>query len=328
MTRHITSPMARQVLTVVAVTGLACALLPLGSNFVVSFGSQFMLWITLAVSWSLFSGNSGYASFGHGVFFGVGTYITAAVLRSTDMGFPVAMLAGGLAAGALALAVGLAVFSSSRFAGDLFGLVTLAMAFIVTTVVANVPALDGGTGVFIREHVAGSWIGEDTRHVYLVCTALAGLTALVALGASATRWGTALRSIRDDETVAQSLGVPTYRYKVATFAVSAALAGLAGAPQAVYLGYVETSSVFTLNIPLMVIMMTILGGTTRWYGPIVGAASVAILREALLDVGSPELAQIVTGLTLVVVIALMPRGLTGFLSRPRPLATTRAGTSP
>src|SRR5690606_17642217 len=112
-----------------------------------------------------------------------------------------------------------------------------------------------------------------------------------------------------------SLGVPTYRYKVVAFVVSGTLAGLAGAPQAVFLGYVEVGAVFALNIPLFVIMMAILGGMGRWWGPVIGAALVVSLREALLGLGSPEMAQIVVGLSLVVVIALMPHGVSGFISR-------------
>lgn len=314
--RAIDRGLASQVGVTLGCSALALVFVPtLGSDFVIAFGFQFVTWIALALSWSLFSGNSGYASFGHGVFFGIGTYATAAMLRHTDAPFIVVLVVAGLAAAALALVVGIAVFSSPRFAGDLFGLITLAMAFIVITVVSNLAFLDGGTGVFVREQTAGSWIGSSTSHLFIVGTVIAAGTALVTLAASSTRWGAALRSIRDDEAVAESLGVPTYRYKVLTFAASAGLAGLAGAPQAVFLGYVEVGAVFTLNIPLLVIMMTILGGITRWWGPLIGAASVVVIRELLLDIGSPELSQIILGAVFVVVIALLPHGISGSIPR-------------
>ncbi|MBM7518589.1 branched-chain amino acid ABC transporter permease [Nocardioides nitrophenolicus] len=306
---------------------VAIALVPtVGSDFVIAFGFQLVTWIALALSWSLFSGNSGYASFGHGVFFGIGTYATAAMLRHTDAPFVVTLVVAGLAAALLAVVVGLAVFSSPRFAGDLFGLITLAMAFIVITVVSNLAFLDGGTGVFVREQAVGTWIGSSTGHLFVVGTLIAAGTALVALAASRSRWGAALRSIRDDEGVAESLGVPTYRYKVLTFAASAGLAGLAGAPQAIFLGYVEVGAVFTLNIPLLVIMMTILGGITRWWGPLVGAASVVVVRELLLDIGSPELSQIILGVVFVLVIALLPHGISGSLPRSLSVRRRRAAS--
>lgn len=322
MSRWLDPSLRRPLMVLAAGVVLAIVLVPaLGSSFAVTFGFQFLIWISLALSWSMFSGNSGYASFGHGVFFGIGTYIAAAVLRETDLPFVVPMLAAGVVAGLLALVVGVAVFSSSRFAGDLFGLVTLAMAFIVITVVSNVSFLDGGTGVFVREHTAGTWIGSSTRNLFIVAALLVAVCGAVSIAASTTRWGVALRAIRDDEAVAESLGVPTYRYKVVTFAISGALGGLAGAPQAVFLGYVEVGAVFALNIPLFVILMAILGGMTRWWGPVVGAALVVTLREALLGLGSPELAQVIVGLSLVAVIAVMPHGVSGAVSR---LNTMRA----
>lgn len=308
----------RSILFVLVATAAAAVLVPtLGSSFAVAFAYQFMIWTALALSWNLFSGNSGYASFGHGVFFGVGTYAAAAVMRTTDLPFGVAMLVAGLVAAALAILVGLAVFSSPRFSGDLFGLITLVIAFIVMTIVSNLDFLDGGTGVFVREHAADLWIGSSTVNLFLVATLLAGGVALVAVATSSTRWGAALRSIRDDEAVAESLGVPTYRYKVLTFGVSAGLAGLAGAPQAVFLGYVEVGAVFALSIPLFVIMMAILGGIRRWWGPLIGAAVVVVLRESLLSLGAAEVAQIIVGLSLVVIIAVMPHGISGFAPKRR-----------
>jgi branched-chain amino acid transport system permease protein len=285
------------------------------SGYVAAFAFQLLTWVVLAVSWSLFSGNSGYASFAHGVFFGVGIYITAALLRTTDLPFVVIMLIAGAAAGLLALVVGLAVFSSPRFAGDLFGLITLALAFIAITVVSNTPWLDGGTGVFVREHVEGTWIGGGTLNLYLVATLLTGLTCVVAVLAWKTRWGAALQAVRDDEHVAESLGVATYRQKVLAFAASATLAGLVGAPQAVFLGYIEVGTVFALNIPLFVLMMVILGGIGRWWGAVIGAVLVVVLREALLGLGSAEFAQILVGAALIIVIVVMPRGVSGFLTR-------------
>lgn len=322
MNRYRDLALLRQAGVVLASAVIAIAVVPtFGSGYVIAFGFQFVTWIALALSWSLFSGNSGYASFGHGVFFGIGTYAAAAVLRHSDAPFAAVLVGAGLASALLALVVGIAVFSSPRFAGDLFGLITLAMAFIVVTVVSNVAFLDGGTGVFVREETADAWIGSSTGNLFITGTVIAAGTALVAIATSTTRWGAALRSIRDDEAVAESLGVPTYRYKVLTFAASAGLAGLAGAPQAIFLGYVEVGAVFTLNIPLLVIMMTILGGITRWWGPLIGAATVVMVREVLLDIGSPELSQIILGVVFIVVIAFLPHGISGAIPRRKASAT-------
>lgn len=308
----------RQLLLVVASTGALLLLsFAFPNNYVATFAFQLLTWIILAMSWSLFSGNSGYASFGHGVFFGLGTYATAAVFRFTDLPFGVALVIAGLTGGVLALLVGLAVFSSARFAGDLFGLITLALAFIVITIVSNVPWLDGGSGVFVRELVGDAWIGRSATNLYIVGALLAGLTAIVAVLAWKTRWGAALQAIREDENVAESLGVATYRHKVLAFAASGTLAGLIGAPQAVFLGYIEVHSVFALNIPLFVLMMVILGGIGHWWGAVIGAIVVVVLREALLGLGSADIAQIVVGIALIAVIIAMPHGIAGYIEKLR-----------
>lgn len=314
-----TKPIAA--ITVCAALGL---LLPLvaGGGYPVTLGFQFLVWVVLAVSWNVFSGSAGYPSFGHGVFFGVGVYTTSTLLTRTDLPLPVIIVVSGLVPAALAAVVGAAMFASSRFRGDLFGLVTLALAFIVATVVSNVEVLDGGRGVFVRESAAGTFLANDPVRLYLLVLVLAVGTVALALAISRSRWGAALTAIRDDEAVAESLGVATYRCKVGTFALSGGLAGLVGSPQAVYLGYVEVGAVFALSIPLFVVIMAILGGTTTWYGPVLGAALIVGAREVLLDLGDPDLAQIVIGLLLVAVIVLLPTGLGGLAHRRRALRST------
>ncbi|WP_369138066.1 branched-chain amino acid ABC transporter permease [Modestobacter versicolor] len=311
----------RRPVAVIAACTVLGALLPVvtGTGYPVTLGFQFLVWVVLAVSWNVFSGSAGYPSFGHGVFFGIGIYTTSTLLTRTDLPLPVVVLLSGLVPAALAAAVGAAMFASPRFRGDLFGLVTLALAFIVATVVSNVDVLDGGRGVFVREAAAGTFLANDPVRLYLLALAMAVGTVLVALAIARSRWGTALTAIRDDEGVAESLGVSTYRYKVGTFAVSGGLAGLVGSPQAVYLGYIEVGAVFALSIPLFVVIMAILGGTTTWYGPVLGAALIVGARELLLDLGDPDLAQIVIGLLLVAVIVALPAGIGGLAGRRRVL---------
>lgn len=282
-----------------------------GNSFLLTFGFQFLVWVTLATSWNLFSGAAGYPSFGHGVFFGVGTYTTTTLLVHTGLPFVAVALLAGLMAALLAGLLGAMLFTSSRFKGDLFGLVTLALAFVMMTVVSNVELLDGGAGVYVRDVVAGQGSVNSPAKLYAFAALITVLTLLIAYLLGRSKWGDGLRAIHDDEDVAESLGVPTYRLKIWGFCLSAGLAGLIGAPQAAFLGYVEVAAVFTLSVPLYVIMMSILGGTTVWYGPLIGAAVVVLLREMLLDLGVPELAQIAIGTLLILVIVFVPKGLGG-----------------
>ncbi len=213
----------------------------------------------------------------------------------------------------IAAVVGLAIFSSPRFRGDIFGLVTLALTFVVATIVGNTPAIDGGSGVFVRGGTEVFGGGPDG--LYRLALVLAAGTVVVAWAIARARWGRGLAAIRDDEHVAEGLGVPTYRYKVGTFALSAGLAGLAGAPQALFLGYVEVGTTFALSVPLFVIMMAILGGMTTWYGPLIGAIAVTALQQYLIGLAQAEVNQIILGAILVVLILVWPRGVGGEIQR-------------
>lgn len=301
----------------IVAVGLLLASLPILSErtYVMTLGYQLLLWTTLAVSWNLFSGFANYPSFGHGMFFGIGVYTTSTVLTATSLPYGIAFLASFVVTGAIAVLLGLALFRSPRFRGDLFGLVTLVLAFVVATVVSNTSLFDGGTGVFVRAAAEGTLLDNSPARLYLTVLAIATLTTALAYLIASGRWGLGLTAIRDDEEVAESSGVNTYRVKVLTFGLSAGLAGLVGSPHAVFLGYVEVGSVFPLSIPLFVLMMAILGGTTTWFGPIIGAVLVTSAQQALIGQGQAEVSQIIIGMLLVVLILVWPTGLGGLLRR-------------
>lgn len=300
----------------IVLVGILVILPALGlSNFWISFGVQLFIWITLATSWNLFSGYAGYPSFGHGVFYGLGVYTVATLLTKTSLPFLLVVLAAGLLAGLVALVVGMIIFLSAQFRGDIFGLATLALAFVAATIISNVSYIDGGTGVFVTVSI-DSWVLQaGTTGLYVLALGLATSTNLIAWLIDRGRWGRALRAIRDDEGVAEGLGVATYWYKVWTFALSAGLAGLAGAPQAIFLGYLEVRTVFALAVTLFVLMMAILGGMTAWYGPLIGATAVTALQQYLIGQGQAEMNQILLGAFMIGVILLAPQGIAGELQR-------------
>ncbi len=301
-----------------AVAGLLLALYPLligriGGDFWITLAFQIFLWVTLAVSWNFFSGYSGYASFGHGAFFGVGMYATAALLVRTSLPFLATLPLAGLAAAALAWLVGMVVFRLPQFRDELFSLLTLAMTFIVATIVNNVDWLDGGGGVFLRQAKGvGGW-GDNNVGLYYVSLVIALSCVYLAYAIYHSRWGQALFAIRDDEDVADGLGVPTIRYKVGTFALSAFFAGVIGAPQALFLGYLETATVFAVTTPLLALMMAILGGASVWYGPIIGAVIITLLRQLLTAGETAVLNQMAIGLVFILSILFIPQGIGGII---------------
>ena len=242
-------------------------------------------WIVLATSWNILSGYSGYFSFGHGAFFGAGIYTTSTLLARYEWPFLWTLPAGALVAAVLGVALGAVVFRVKGVRGELFALLTLAVTFVIGTIVVNTP-LDGGQGVSLSA----------------VPVPALGPTLLIAWWIWASRFGAALFAIHDDEDAAEVIGVPTYRYKLVAFGISCALAGVAGGIHALFLSYVTVGEVFTITVPLTVVLMSVLGGTRHWAGPAVGALAITCLLYAFTSADQAVLGKAVMGTVLVATI--------------------------
>ncbi|RTQ35544.1 branched-chain amino acid ABC transporter ATP-binding protein/permease [Variovorax gossypii] len=267
-------------------------------------------WIALATSWNLLSGYSGYFSFGHGAFFGIGMYTTATLATRFDIPFLWTLPAAAVAAALFAAILGAVAFRVQAVRAELFSLLTLAATFVVATIILNTP-IDGGPGVYMNA-VAVPQMGPTAAGTfYLLALGVAMLTVLAALVVYHSRLGTGLFAIHDDEDVAEVMGVPTYRYKLGAFALSCALAGVVGGVHALFVSYVTTGDTFTIAMPLTVVLMSVLGGTRHWAGPIVGATAITLLLFAFTGGDSAILGKGLTGLVLIVVILFMPQGLLG-----------------
>jgi len=184
-------------------------------------------WVVLATSWNILSGYTGYFSFGHGAFFGAGIYTSATLMSRFDWPFLWTLPAAALVASALGLAVGAIVFRVKGIRGEVFALLTLAVTFVIGTVIVNTP-IDGGNGVSLAAVDIPKLGRTPSATFYLLALATAAVTLLVAWGISVSKLGAGLFAIHDDEDAAEVMGVPTYRYKLVALAISCALAGLAG----------------------------------------------------------------------------------------------------
>ena len=279
----------------------------------------------LATSWNILSGYSGYFSFGHGAFFGAGMYTTAVLATRYDVPFLWTLPAAAAIAALLGLALGAVVFRVRRVRGELFALATLAFTFVVGTLVLNTP-IDGGPGIALSGVAVPKLGPSASSSFYLLALALAIVTLVTALAISRAKLGTGLFAIHDDEDAAEVLGVPTFRYKLAAFAVSCAFAGVAGGLQALFVSYVTVSETFSITVPLSVVLMSVLGGTRHWAGPAVGATLITGLLYAFTTGDHALLGKAVFGAVLIVAILFMPNGVLGWLvarRRPRVLADRR-----
>jgi len=313
----------------ILVAGAALATLPWagGSPFAQSFLYLLFHWTILALSWNILSGYTGYFSFGHGVFFGAGVYGTAYLAGRLDWPFLLTLPASMLIAALLGVALGAIVFRVRSVRGEVFALLTLAVTFVVATIILNT-RIDGGQGIYL--------IGVDVPRIgpspaaslYLMGLFACIAAMLVAYGIHASKFGAGLFAIHDDEDVAEVIGVPTYRFKLAALGVSCALAGLAGGIHAVFVSYVTVSETFSITVPLSVVLMSILGGRRHWIGPAVGAVAITCLLYVVTSGNYAVVGRAAVGLILVVVILAMPNGIVGMiqarLQKRRPEGRTEA----
>ncbi|MES1163823.1 MAG: ATP-binding cassette domain-containing protein, partial [Rhizobacter sp.] len=179
---------------------------------------------------------------------------------------------------------------------------------VVSTIVLNTP-VDGGPGVYLSAVSVPKLAPTPSGTFYLLALALAVATVWVAYAVYHSRFGTGLFAIHDDEEVAEVMGVPTYRYKLYALAISCALAGVAGGIHALFLSYVTVGEVFTIAVPLTVVLMSVLGGTRHWAGPAVGAVAITALLYSFTAADHAIAGKAMIGVILIAAILFMPDGI-------------------
>jgi branched-chain amino acid transport system permease protein len=304
----------KRVLTIFVVVGLALAALPLLKlpAFYESFLYLVFHWVVLATSWNILSGYSGYFSFGHGAFFGLGMYTTAVLAGKFNWPFLYTLPMAALVPALFGVGLGAVVFRLRRLRGELFGLLTLAVTFVIATIILNTP-IDGGPGVYLSAVPIPAIGPSPSATFYLLALAMVMLVLWVAYYIYNARLGSGLFAIHDDEDVAEVQGVPTYRFKLQALAISCAFAGVAGGVHALFVSYVTAGEVFNIVVPLYVVLMSVLGGSRHWLGPAVGATAITALSYAFTAGDSAVVGRAAIGLILIVVILFMPDGILGQL---------------
>jgi branched-chain amino acid transport system permease protein len=240
---------------------VALALLPTAGlpAFYDSFVYLVFFWVSLSTSWALLSGFAGYFSLGHAAFFGVGMYTTATLTTKFGVPFLLTIPMAAMLAALLGAGIGAVVFRLRRLRGELFALLTLAVTFVIGTIILNTP-IDGGGGVFMSAVPLPHLMSTPTGTIYILGFALCVLTLATAWWVAHSRLGMGLFAIHDDEDVAEAKGVPTFRYKLLAFALSAGIAGAVGGIHAMYVGFLTVAGTFELTVPLYVVLMSVLGG--------------------------------------------------------------------
>lgn len=271
-------------------------------DYWIGVGISVLTAVALAQSWALLSALSGYISLGHVVFYGLGAYIVVITWNAVPL--PAALILAAVAAAAFAFVIGLPVL---RVRGPYFVILTFGIAELVKYVLIAVEASLG--------HASRLILGApDPIVLYYILLGLALLATLLAAGVRFVRLGHGLRALREDEEAAETLGVPTVRYKLIAFVLSAAVPGAVGGVMALRATYFEPSIVFDPMISFSMIAMTIIGGSDDLRGPVLGAVLLTVLSELLWDV-APEGYMVILGILLLIFVRFLPEGLSGLLRK-------------
>lgn len=273
-----------------------------------AFHFYLMLWITMASSFNVASGFSGYMPFGYVAFYGIGAFTTAILVKK--LGFPV--LAALPFSGMAGVVLGLLFAPTLRLSGIYFAIVSLALAGICRLVITNMPEeITGGS--------FGLHLGNRAQPVLSFYVMMAVM--LLALGCilwlSRSRLGKALRAVRDDADAADMMGVDVTRVRLYGWLIAALFPALCGGVEAWYTNIVDTETAFNTLITAKTVIYAVAGGLGTVTGPIVGSLVMVWLDE-LIWRQFPLLNLLILGVATVLLVLFLPRGIVGTLLRWRP----------
>jgi branched-chain amino acid transport system permease protein len=292
------------------------ASLALGNDYIFFAGYVVLQYVVLGTAWNILGGYCGYVNFGSAAFFALGAYSSVAIYKLITendfyrMPIPVLMLIGGLVSGVVGFGMG---YLTLRLRGAFFAIATLALAVVLQTLVVNWDFVGGSRGAYIIRPEQIEPIGNYIRYLFLVMMVLAVAAITVARLIEHSRLGYGFASIRDDELAAEAAGVPTLRLKLIATTISGALMGMAGAPFPYYIGYLQPSSTFGLDYAVNSIAMPLIGGTTSWIGPLIGALLLGSLQQIVTVTISSAVNLLIVGCLLVIFVIIAPNGIVGLV---------------
>ncbi len=269
-------------------------------------------YIVLATAWNILGGYTGYVNFGTGAFFALGVYTSVFLIRAFQAPLPVQILAGGLVSGALGFGIG---YFTLRLRGVFFSIATLALAVVLETMVINWEYVGGAKGISIIRPSHVALFDNYVEFLFMVMWLLAIASVAIAWLIEHSRIGRGFAAIRDNEEAAECTGVPTLKLKLLATTVSGGLMGVAGAPFPYYLSFVDPGSAFNLSYAVNSLAMPMVGGTTSWLGPVIGAVLLGTVQQVATVTISSELNLLIVGVILVVFVVLAPEGILGLARR-------------
>lgn len=300
----------------------------IGNDYVYFAGYVVLQFVVLATAWNILGGYCGYVNFGSAAFFAIGAYSTvalhkfpqlsakylpdavnSAVAAIFPLSIPMLILVGGAIAGLVGLGMG---YLTLRLRGVFFAIATLALAVVLQTLIVNWDYVGGSRGAYvIRPNVTPYFGINYIEYLFMIMLVLSIVAITVARSIERSQLGYGFATIRDDELAAEATGVPTLKLKLIATTLSGAFMGMAGAPFPFYIGYLEPSSAFGLAYAVNAIAMPMIGGTTSWVGPLLGAILLGSLQQIASVTISSAVSLLLVGLLLVFFVIIAPNGIIG-----------------
>jgi branched-chain amino acid transport system permease protein len=299
----------------------------IGNDYLFFAGYVVLQYIVLATAWNILGGYCGYVNFGSAAFFALGAYSTVALHKFDGLidgvfpdsiasllhfvfplPIPVLIVFGGIVSGIVGFGMG---YLTLRLRGAFFAIATLAMAVVLQTLVVNWDYVGGARGAYVIRPSEVPIIGHYIQYLFLVMLVLAVIAVTTARMIERSRLGFGFATIRDDELAAEASGVPTLRLKLVATTISGGLMGMAGAPFPYYIGYVEPATTFGLTYAANAIAMPMIGGTTTWVGPLIGAILLGSLQQIVTVTISSVVNLLIVGVLLVMFVIIAPNGIVG-----------------
>jgi branched-chain amino acid transport system permease protein len=214
--------------------------------------------------------------------------------------------------GLLGLGVGLLTL---RLRGIFFAIATVAVVFIMETLMINWRYVGGATGLQLQRPEVMAPFATYTRMLFATMAILAVVAVAVARYVQDSWIGRGLRALRDSEEAAEANGVPTLKLKLFACVISGALLAAGGAPMPMYLSFIEPASTFNLAYTISSLGGSIIGGMSHWGGPIIGALILSTLQQIITVTISGEVNVLIVGVLLVLFVVLAPEGVLGLFKR-------------
>jgi branched-chain amino acid transport system permease protein len=297
------------------------------NDYVFFAGYTVLQFIVLSTAWNILGGYCGYVNFGSAGFFALGVYssvffftvnqnledimpesLLAPMQVIFPLPLPVLMVIGGIVAGLVGLGTG---YLTLRLRGVFFAIATLALAVVLQTFIVNWAFVGGSRGAYVIPPNTVPILGPYIQYLFLLMLVLVILALTCARLIERSRLGYGFATIRDDELAAEACGVPTLRLKLIATVLSGALMGMAGAPFPYYIGYVEPGSAFDLSYAVNSIAMPMIGGTTSWAGPMIGAILLGTLQQVATVTISSAVNLLIVGFLLISFVIVAPSGIVG-----------------